>query len=66
MEYIVIGLLIIILIVSIFSLSKNINESHITERLGKLETSVVKEIGDFKTSFSRDLTEDFDNLNEKN
>lgn len=65
MEYIVIGLLIIILIVSIFSLSKNINESHITERLGKLETSVVKEIGDFKTSFSRDLTEDFDNLNEK-
>jgi len=65
MEYIIIILLIIILIVSIFSLTKNINESHITERLGKLETNVVKEVGDFKSSFSRDLTNDFDKLNEK-
>lgn len=65
MEYIIIGLLIVVLIISIFSLTKNINESHITERLGKLETDVVKEIGEFKTSFSRDLGSDFDKLNEK-
>ena len=65
MEYVIIGLLIIILIISIFSLTKNINESHITERLGKLETNVVKEIGDFKNSFSRDLGNDFERLNDK-
>lgn len=65
MEYIIIGLLVIILIICIFSLTKNINESNITERLGKLETNVVKEIGDFKSSFSHDLSEDFDKLNEK-
>ena len=65
MEYIIIGLLIIILVISIFSLTKNINESHITERLGKLETNVVKEIGEFKSSFSRDLGNDFERLNEK-
>ena len=65
MEYIIIGLLVVILIICIFSLSKNINESHITERLGKLETGVVKEIGDFKSSFSHDLSDDFDKLNEK-
>lgn len=44
---------------------KNINESNITERLGKLETNVVKEIGDFKINFSKDLGIDFNNLNEK-
>ena len=65
MEYIIVILLIIVLIISILSLTKNINESHITERLGKLETNVVKEIGDFKSSFSRDLTLDFDKLNDK-
>ena len=65
MEYVIIGLLIIILLISIFSIKKNINESHITERLGKLETNVVKEIGDFKNSFSRDLGNDFEKLNDK-
>lgn len=65
MEYVIIFLLIIMLIVSIISLSKNINESNITERLGKLETSVVKEVSDFKTSFSKDLTLDFERLNDK-
>ena len=65
MEYIIIILLIIILIVCILSLSKNINESNITERLGKLETNVVKEVSEFKSSFSRDLTNDFDKLNDK-
>jgi len=65
MEYIIIILLIIILIISILSLFKNINESHITERLGKLETNVVKEIGEFKSNFSRDLATDFDKLSDK-
>ena len=65
MEYIIIGILIVILILTVISLSKNINESHITERLGKLETNMVKEISEFKIVFSRNLTEDFNNLNDK-
>jgi len=65
MEIIIIILLIVLLIISVFSLTKNINESHITERLGKLETNMVKEIGDFKSSFSRYLNDDFEKLNNK-
>ena len=49
MEYIIIGLLVVILILVVMSLAKNINESNITERLGKLETNMIKEIGEFKT-----------------
>lgn len=65
MEFVIIGLLIVILVIVIISLSKNINESNITERLGKLETSMVKEIGDFQNKLSKDIHTDFDNLNEK-
>ena len=52
MEYVIIGLLIIILIITVISLSKNINEAHITERLGKLETEVIRNLGDFKSELS--------------
>lgn len=65
MEYIIIGLLVVILILVVISLSKNINESNITERLGKLETAIIKEMGDFKNDFSRTLTDDFNQLNER-
>ncbi len=65
MDYIIIGLLVVVLIITIISLFKNINESNITERLGKLETSVVKELGEFKSDLSKDLNNDFDKLNEK-
>ncbi|MDD2469322.1 MAG: DNA recombination protein RmuC [Bacilli bacterium] len=65
MDYIIIILLITILIVCVISLSKNINESNITERLGKVETNITKEVGDFKIDFSRVLTEDFNHLNER-
>ncbi len=65
MEYIVIGLLILIVILVIFSISKNINESHITERLGRLETSLVKELGEFKNDVNISLNTNIENLNEK-
>ena len=65
MEYIIIGLLVVILILVVLSLAKNINESNITERLGKLETNMVKEISDFKSDFSKSINEDFISLNEK-
>lgn len=65
MEYIIIILLIINLILGVISLFKNINESNITERLGKLEVSMMKELGDFKSDISRNLNKDFTILNEQ-
>jgi len=65
MEYVIIGLLIVILIISVISLTKNINESNITERLGKLETEVVKELGIFKSDLTENTNENFEKLNEK-
>ena len=65
MEYIIIGLLVIILIITVISLSKNINEAHITERLGKLETEVIRNLGDFKSELTKSMNEDFGNLNDR-
>ena len=65
MEYIIIGLLVVILIISVIALTKNVNESNITERLGKLETELVKELGDFKSDLSKNTNDNFNNLNEK-
>ena len=65
MEYIIIGLLILILIVSIISLTKNINESNITERLGKLETELIKELGNFKSNLTENNNYNFNKLNDK-
>ncbi len=65
MDYIIIGLLILVIILVIISIFKNINEGNITERLGRFETNITKEIGDFKSDFSRDLNKDFNSLNDK-
>ena len=65
MEYIIIGLLVIVLIISVISLMKNVNESNITERLGKLENTTIKELGEFKVDITKNLNEEFVNLNER-
>lgn len=65
MEYIIIGLLILLVILVTISLFKNINEGNITERLGKLENSITKELGEFKSDINRNLNTDFTNLNER-
>jgi len=64
LDYIIIGLLIILIILTIIAISKNINESRITERLGKLETNTIKELGEFNTTIIRNMNEDFVKLNE--
>lgn len=61
MEYIIIGLLVVILILGVISLFKNINEANITDRLGRLEVNLTKELSDFKSS----LNKDFNDLSEK-
>lgn len=65
MMYIVIALLIIIIALTIFSLTKNINESNITERLGKLELELIKELGNFKGEINKQLNNDFDKIDAK-
>ena len=65
MDYIIIGLLILNLILVVLSLLKNINESNITERLGKLELAMMKEMGNFKNDITRNLNQDFNTLNEQ-
>ena len=65
MDIVIIVLLVILIILTIISLMKNINESHITERLGKLEVNMIKEMGDFKSDLNRNMNEDFTKLNEQ-
>ncbi len=64
MDYIVIGLLVLILILVVISLFKNINESNITERLGRLEVNITKDLSDFKSDLTRNMNEDFQKLND--
>ena len=64
MDYIIIGLLIVNLILIVISLFKNINESNITERLGKLEVNMIKELGEFKDNLTRNMNDDFNKLND--
>ncbi len=64
MDYIIIGGLVLIIILIIISISKNINESNIVERLGKLEVNTIRELGDFKSNISRNMNNDFNMLNE--
>jgi len=65
MSYIIIALLIILIILSIISLFKNINESNITERLGKLEVTIIREMGEFKNDLNKDMNSNFNELNEQ-
>ncbi|MBE6154598.1 MAG: DNA recombination protein RmuC [Firmicutes bacterium] len=65
MDYIIIGMLGVTIILLMINLFKKNGETQITERLGKLELSIVKEIGEFKVSFANDIRNDFDKLDEK-
>jgi DNA recombination protein RmuC len=64
MDYIIIALLVILIVLVILSLLKNINEAKITERLGKLELQMVKEMGEFKSNLTHTLNDDFSKLND--
>ncbi len=69
MDYIIISLLgviiiILIILLIVFLIKRNDNKDMI-ERMGKLDTSLTKDISDFKINFSKDLRTDFEKLNEK-
>ena len=65
MDYIIIGLLVVIIILVIIAIVKNVNESNITERLGRLENTTVKELSNFQFEIIKNLNEDIDKLNVK-
>lgn len=65
MDYIILIGIVIIIILVIISIMKNVNESNITERLGKLETNTVKELSSFRMDITKDMNEDFEKLSEK-
>ena len=65
MDYIIIGLLVLVIILVIVSIIKNVNESNITERLGKLENTTIKELSTFQFELMKTMNEDFDKLNTK-
>lgn len=65
MEYIIIGLLIVIVILQIINLTKKQNNNEINEKLSRTEINVIKEISDFKHDFSSYLNKDFNTLNDR-
>ena len=65
MEYVIIILIVINLIVTVISLTKNINETHISERLSKLENTTIKELNSFRTDLTKDMNDDFTKLSDR-
>ncbi len=63
-DYIILTLLIITIILIIVLLCKKNNNTELIEKLGKFETDITKEIGDFKFGFSKDLSNDFEKLSQ--
>ncbi len=63
-DYIILGLLILIIILLIIILIKKVNEANITERIGKIETTTVKELSNFKVDMLKNMNEEFEHLNE--
>ena len=62
-DYIIIGLLVIVIILLIILLVRGNN--NLIEKIAKVETTTVKELSTFRTDLSKDLTEDFDKLEDK-
>ena len=65
LDYIIIGLLIIVIILVIIAISKNVNEGKITEKLGTLETTTVKELSSFQIDIMKTMNDNFNGLNDR-
>lgn len=64
-DYIILGGLVVVIILLIVVIFKSVNESNITERLGRLENTTIKELGDFKVDLIKTMNENFDAVNER-
>ncbi len=57
--------IILLLILVIINIIKRHDDDDLIERIGRLDTSLTKEIGEFKINFSKDLRSDFEVLDQK-
>ncbi len=63
---IILGILVVLNLLLFWRLSvTKTSNTELVEKMSKLEMQIVKEFGDFRNNFSRDLNNDFSRLNEK-
>ena len=55
MEYVIISILVIVLILLFIIIFKRNNNSDIIDKVSKTEVSLIKEINDFRNSFSHEF-----------
>lgn len=69
MEYVIIGLLVLLIILNIIILVKSkkesIDEANMTERLGRFEVNINKEINDFNKELNNNINDKFETLSNK-
>lgn len=65
MEYIIIGMLLIVIVLLIVLLTKGKNDAEMTERIGRFEVNINKELNDFKENLTKSVHSDFETLKEK-
>ncbi len=65
MEYVILLLIVINLILTVITLTKNINERNITDKINNLEKNTIQELSGFRTNLTKDLTEDFNKLSDR-
>ena len=63
LEYIIVALLIIVIILLIIILARGNN--NLIERIGRVETTTIKELSNFRTDLSKSTSESFDKLEDK-
>ena len=63
MNYLIIGLLFVIVVLQVLILTKKKDDNDLIERLGKLEKNLNKDLGEFKFDINKYLNEDFNKLN---
>lgn len=65
MDYIIIGLLVLIIILVTVALFKNINEANITERLGRFEVNINKNLNEDFAKLQNKLEQELGKINDK-
>ncbi len=65
MEFMIIMLLLLLIIINAISIIKNNGETNLIERIGKMELSINKELSNSNQLLTKNMNEDFNNLNEK-
>ena len=64
-DYIILGGIVIIIILLVIVIIKSVGEANVTYRLGKLENSVIKELGNFNMDLVKNMNDNFDLVNER-